>query len=51
MGRPTKPGTTFVPTEEQRRQVHTMTGFGIRQEDLCTVLQIDAKTLRKHFRR
>ena len=44
-------GTTYVPTEEQRRTVRAMSGFGIPQTDIATILEIDAKTLRKHFRR
>src|SRR4051812_38977247 len=38
------------PTEEQRRQVRAMSGFGIPQEQIATHLEMDAKTLRKHFR-
>ncbi len=44
-------GTTYVPTEEQRRTVRAMSGYGIPQTDIATILEIDAKTLRKHFRR
>jgi predicted ArsR family transcriptional regulator len=42
---------TYSPTEEQRRTVRAMSGFGIPQTDIATLLEIDAKTLRKHFRR
>ena len=28
-----------------------MAGFGVPQDDIATLLDIDAKTLRKHFRR
>ncbi|MFC7544088.1 DNA-methyltransferase [Siccirubricoccus deserti] len=38
------------PTEEDRRLVRAMSGFGIPQEQIATHLGIDAKTLRKHFR-
>lgn len=41
----------FKPTEEQRRSVRVMSGFGVPQEDIAIHLEIDAKTLRKHFRR
>ena len=41
----------FQPTDEQRRQVLTMTGFGILQEEIATSLDIDRKTLTKYFRR
>lgn len=53
MGRHTKPhtGRLFQPTDDQRRQVLTMTGFGLRQDEICTSLQIDKKTLHKYFRR
>ena len=45
------PAHAFVPTEEQRRTVRAMSGFGIPQADIATLLEIDDKTLRKHFRR
>lgn len=53
MGRHTKPhaGKLFQPTDDQRRQVLTMTGFGIRQDEIADALEIDKKTLHKHFRR
>jgi hypothetical protein len=38
------------PTEEQRRLVRAMSGFGIPQEQIATHMEMDAKTLRKHFR-
>ncbi|WP_144299797.1 hypothetical protein [Elioraea rosea] len=44
-------GVRFEPTEEQRRTVRAMSGFGIPQEDIATFLEIEPKTLRKHFRR
>lgn len=44
-------GMTFQPSEEQRRTVRAMSGFGIPQADIATLLDIDAKTLRVHFRR
>jgi hypothetical protein len=42
-------GVALAPTEEQRRTVRAMSGFGIPQEDIATFLDIDPKTLRKHF--
>lgn len=53
MGRHTKPhtGRLFQPTDDQRRAVLTMTGFGLRQDEIATSLEIDKKTLHKHFRR
>jgi hypothetical protein len=41
---------TFEATAEQRRTVRAMAGFGVPQEDIATFLDIDPKTLRKHFR-
>lgn len=40
----------FQPTEQQRRQVMTMTGFGIQQHEMARLMGIDAKTLRQYFR-
>jgi hypothetical protein len=39
----------FAPTDDQRRQVKAMAAYGVPQGDIATVLNIDAKTLRKHF--
>ena len=44
-------GLPFAPTEEQRRTVRVMAGFGIPQPAIATLLDIDPKTLRLHFRR
>ena len=41
----------FEPTEDQRRTVPAMSGFGVPQADIATHLEIDAKALRKHSRR
>ncbi len=43
-------GERFEPTAEQRRTVRAMAGFGAPQEDIAVFLDIDPKTLRKHFR-
>lgn len=40
----------FEPTDEQRRTVRAMSGFGLPQPDIATHIGIDPKTLRKHFR-
>lgn len=47
----------FQPTQEQRRMVHAMTGYGMPQEDICRTIvnpktqkPVDLKTLRKCFR-
>jgi hypothetical protein len=44
-------GRLYQPTPESRRHVMTMAGFGIRQDEIATMLEIDKKTLHKHFRR
>jgi hypothetical protein len=41
---------TIEPTDEQRRTVKAMSGFGVPQPDIAVHLGIDPKTLRKHFR-
>jgi hypothetical protein len=44
----------FSPTPEQRKMVEAMTGFGIPETGVAATIGergIDAKTLRKHFRR
>ena len=40
----------FEPNDEQRRLARAMAGFGVPQDDIATHLDIDPKTLRKHFR-
>ena len=44
-------GVLYDPTEDQRRTVKAMAGFGVPQDDVAAYLEIDPKTLRKHFRR
>jgi len=39
------------PDPAQRRQVEAMAGYGIPEADIACVLEIDAKTLRRHYRR
>jgi hypothetical protein len=53
MGKHTTPhsGKKYIPTEDQRKQILMMTGFGIRQEEMCSFLRISRPTLEKHFRR
>jgi hypothetical protein len=42
---------TFIPTEEQRRTVKSLSAYGIKQEGIARVLGIRSpKTLKKHFR-
>jgi hypothetical protein len=41
----------FIPTDEQRRTVKSMSAYGIKQEGIARVLHFrSSKTLRKHFR-
>jgi hypothetical protein len=40
----------FRPTDEQRRMVEAMTGYGIPQKDIARVIGIHEESLRKHFR-
>ena len=41
----------FEPTEEQRKLVKMMSGYGVTQTDIALHLEIDPTTLRRHFRR
>src|SRR5215471_2163391 len=41
----------YVPTEAHRREVLTMTGFGITQPEIATMLGISDRSLRTHYRR
>jgi hypothetical protein len=38
------------PDPPQRRQVETLAAYGIPEADISRVIEIDAKTLRKHYR-
>jgi len=38
------------PTENGRKSVEAMAGFGIPEEDIARVIGISAKTLREHYR-
>ena len=40
----------FEPTEEQRRTVKALSGYGVPQKGIAIHIGVDAKTLRKHFR-
>jgi hypothetical protein len=42
---------SFEPTEQQRRMVESLAGFGMQQDSIARLVDIDPKTLRKHFRR
>jgi hypothetical protein len=45
MGRP-----SHKPDAAQRRQAEAMAGYGVPEPDIARVLNIDPKTLRKHYR-
>jgi hypothetical protein len=45
MGRP-----SHKPDPALRRQVEAMAGYGVAEADIARVIEIDAKTLRKHYR-
>ena len=45
MGRP-----THKVTNDYRRQVEAMAGYGMPEASIATAIGIDAKTLRKHYR-
>lgn len=38
------------PTENGRKSVEAMAGFGIPEEDIARVIGVSAKTLREHYR-
>lgn len=43
-------GVLFEPTEEQRRLVRALAGFGVIHDDIARQVGCEPKTLRKHFR-
>ena len=42
--------SAFEPTTEQRRMARAMAGLGLPQDQIALLLEVDPKTLRKHFR-
>ena len=46
-----KPNPPYEPTPETRAQVEALTGFGIRQDEICKFLGITKPTLHKYFRK
>lgn len=38
------------PTAESRAQVEALSGYGVRHDEISHYLDIDPKTLRKHYR-
>jgi hypothetical protein len=43
-------GLLFEPTEDQRRTVKALSGYGVPQDGIAIHIGVDPKTLRKHFR-
>src|SRR4051794_4276650 len=43
-------GILFEPSAEQRKTVRALAGFGVPQDDIAAYIEIDPKTMRKHFR-
>ena len=41
----------FDPTDEQRGIVKAFAAYGVQQDEIAKYIEIDPKTLRKHFRR
>lgn len=39
------------PTLEQRKLVSALASYGVTQKDICEQVEIDLKTLRKHYRK
>ena len=39
------------PSDDDRRTVRALSGYGVPHEDIATHMDMDAKTLRKHYRR
>ena len=42
--------TAFVPTAEQRKMVRAMSAYGVPRTDICKVIRVGDRTLRKAFR-
>ena len=40
----------FEPTDEQRRTVKALSGYGVPHEGIAVHIGVDPKTLREHFR-
>ena len=43
-------GVLFQPSDDQRRLVRALAGFGITHDDIARQVGCEPKTLRKHFR-
>lgn len=47
---PVRSSREHAPTQQSRKQVEAMAGYGVPEADIGQVLSIDPKTLRKHYR-
>ena len=45
------PQAPFIPTDEQRRMVRGLSGFGVPHDDVALIVGCSPPTLRKRFRR
>jgi hypothetical protein len=45
MGRP-----SHIPDDISRRQVEALAGYGVPEAEIAALVDVDAKTLRKHYR-
>src|ERR1051325_3087854 len=41
----------FVPTDDQRRMVRALSGYGVPHDDIALIVKCSPPTLRKRFRR
>ena len=44
------PGVRVRPTDDQRRTMRALSGYGVPHVQIATFIGIDAKSLRKHYR-
>ena len=44
------PGVRVRPTDETRRTVRAMAGYGVPHAQIATFIRIDPKSVRKHYR-
>jgi len=45
------PRKPFEPTDEQRRTVRAMVAYGVPQTEIANVIDVNKRTLEKHFRK
>jgi hypothetical protein len=47
---PSMPQAPFIPTDEQRRMVRGLSGYGVPHDDIALIVKCSPPTLRKWFR-